>query len=61
MKKRIWAIKKAENEEKLFTVFVWYGVWSNTLGDWHRNKTKPQKYFTYSASSAADKKPTEIT
>ncbi len=42
-KKKIQGIKRVENGEKLFTVAL-YGVSSNTVSDWLRIKTKPQKF-----------------
>ncbi len=35
LRKKIQAIKRVENREKLFAVATSYGVSSNTVGDWH--------------------------
>ncbi len=41
--------------EKNFTITASYGVSCTTVSDWHRNKTKIQKFFTKSASNSADR------
>ncbi len=61
IKNKIQAIKRVENGEKLSTVAASYGVSSNTVSDWHRNKTKLQKFFTENASNAANRKSMKIS
>ncbi len=58
--KKIQAIKRVGNWENLFTVAASYCVTSNTVSEWHQNKTKFQKFFTENDLSVADRKSIKI-